>query len=198
MKPVVFLVDDVDAIVEHIAARRGDVRALCVALDGRSGVGKSTLARQLADALAATLVDGDTFYAGGTTVRTDSPEERARDCIDWRRQRAVLEALRDAGSASYRSFDWEAFDGRLESEATVVTLEPSSVVIVEGVYSARPELADLFDLRVLLRVPDDVRLARLVAREQGLTAWELQWHEAEAWYFAHAAPPAGFDVIVEG
>jgi uridine kinase len=69
---------------------------------------------------------------------------------------------------------------------------------VEGVYSARPELADLLDLRLLLRVPDDVRRARLLAREHVLTAWEQQWHEAEAWYFSNVAPPASFDVIIEG
>lgn len=173
-------------------------RPYLVALDGRSGVGKSTLAKQLAEALAATLLDGDSFFAGGTAVRRDSPEERARGCIDWRRQRAVLEAVREGRSASYYAFDWQAFDGRLETQLTVVAPQPGALVIVEGVYSARPELSDLFDLRVLVRAPDGLRLARLIAREQGLSAWERQWHEAEDWYFAHAALPAGFDVIVEG
>jgi uridine kinase len=186
-------------MAEHIAARRGELLGVvCVALDGRSGVGKSTLAKRLAEATTATLLDGDSFFAGGIAVRGDSPEERARDCIDWRRQRAVLEALRAGRAASYRAFDWEAFDGSLQTELTVVELHSSSVVIAEGVYSARPELADLFDLRMLLRVPDDVRMARLLAREQRLSEWELQWHEAEEWYFANAALPASFDVIVEG
>jgi uridine kinase len=189
--------DDVPALVEQIGLRRvGQPRPYCVALDGRSGAGKSTLARRLADAMNATLLDGDGFFAGGVAIRGDLPEYRARDCIDWRRQRAVLEALRAGRTASYRAFDWQAFDGSLEREPTVV--EPRAVVIIDGVYSARPELADLLDLRMLLRVPDDVRRARLLAREQSLTDWELQWHEAEEWYFAHAAPPAGFDVIVEG
>jgi hypothetical protein len=99
---------------------------------------------------------------------------------------------------SYAGFDWEAFDGSLQTELTVVELTSSQVVIVEGVYSARPELTDLLDLRLLLRVPDDVRMARLLGREPNLTAWELQWHEAEEWYFENAAPAAGFDIIVEG
>jgi uridine kinase len=194
---VLLRADDVPALVEQIGLRRvGRQRPYCVALDGRSGAGKSTLAKRLADAMNATLLDGDGFFAGGVAIRGDLPEHRARDCIDWRRQRAVLEALRAARTASYLAFDWQAFDGSLEREPTVV--EPRAVVIVDGVYSARPELADLLDLRVLLRVPDDVRRVRLLAREQSLTDWERQWHEAEEWYFAHAAPPAGFDVIVEG
>jgi uridine kinase len=190
----------VAALVEHIRARRSHdpQRGFCVALDGRSGAGKSTLGARLADALAATLLDGDDFFAGGTRVRDDSPEQRAHDCIDWRRQRPVLEALRAGRVAKYFAFDWEAFDGSVQAEPTVVEVARGSLVILEGVYSARPELADLLDLRLLLRVPDDVRVARLLAREQGLTAWELQWHEAEGWYFANRAPPAGFDLIVEG
>jgi para-aminobenzoate synthetase len=195
--PVIVRADDVPSLVEQIGLRRVvRQRPFCVALDGRSGAGKSTLAKRLADVMSATLLDGDGFFAGGVAVRGDLPEHRARDCIDWRRQRAVLEALRAGRAASYRAFDWEAFNGSLGREPTVV--EPRSVVIVEGVYSARPELADLLDLRVLLRVQDDVRRARLLAREQSLTDWELQWHDAEDWYFANAAPCAGFDVIVEG
>lgn len=190
---------DLVMMVERIAAcKRASPGPVCVALDGRSGVGKSTLAQQLAQATAATLIDGDSFFAGGTKVRMDSPEQRARDCIDWRRQRTVLESLRAGRSASYRAFDWERFDGSLQTELTVVEPEPSGVVIVEGVYSARPELCDLLHWRMLLRVPDDVRMKRLLAREQSLTQWERQWHEAEEWYFANAAPPAGFDLIVEG
>jgi uridine kinase len=195
--PVILRADDVPSLVEHIRLRAvAQRRPFCVALDGRSCAGKSTLASRLADVMSATLLDGDGFFAGGVAIRGDLPEQRARDCIDWRRQRAVLEALRAGRAASYRAFDWEAFDGSSRREPTVV--EPRSVVIVEGVYAARPELADLLDLRVLLRVQDDVRRARLLAREQSLTDWELQWHEAEDWYFAHAAPSAGFDVIVEG
>ena len=199
MTPFVFRVDDIAKLVEHVSALRAPgAGVVCVAVDGRSGAGKSTLAQRLAQAIPATLVDGDSFFTGGVAVRSDSPEERARDCIDWRRQRAVLEALRAGLPASYPGFDWEAFDGSPERALTVVELASSGVVILEGVYSARPELADLLDLRLLLRVPDEVRVARLLGREHNIMAWERQWHEAEDWYFANAAPPAGFDVIVEG
>ena len=73
------------------------------------------------------------------------------------------------------------------------TVEPARLIILEGVYAARPELADLVDLRLLVRVPDTVRIARLLAREGEIGTWETQWHEAEEWYFAHDAPAEGFD-----
>lgn len=174
--------------------RASPPRPLVVALDGRSGAGKSTLAAALAGELEATVVDGDAFFAGGVHLRGDSPEARAHACIDWRRQREVLAELRSGRSATFRAFDWSAFDGSLEGAPT--TCAPRPLVVLEGVYSARPELGDLLDLRVLVEVPDDVRLERLRAREGGIGPWEAQWHEAEAWYFAHRAPRPHFDLVV--
>lgn len=169
-----------EQLIARIRERARELRRPCmVALDGRSGAGKSTLAAHLAGALDASMLDGDGFFAGGVVMRSDTPQERARDCIDWARQRTVLQSLRAGREASYLAFDWEAFDGRLEAEPTVV--EPRSIVIIEGVYSARPELGDLVDYRVLLRVSEATRVARLLAREGSIGAWERQWHEAEEW-----------------
>ena len=180
-------------LIERRSARLA--RPYVVALDGRSGAGKSTLARRLAELLDAVVLEGDDFFAGGVVVRSDTPRDRARDCIDWRRQRPVLESLRAGREASYVAFDWESFDDRLESEPR--RRAPRAAVVFEGVYSARPELGDLIDLRVLLHVSDETRIARLIAREGTIGPWERQWHEAEEWYFAHVATPALFDVIVD-
>jgi hypothetical protein len=49
---------------------------------------------------------------------------------------------------------------------------------------------------VLLQATEDLRRARLLARQGSMGAWERQWHEAEDWYFSHVAPESSFDVIV--
>ena len=189
------LSDGTAALVARIRERERELGRPCVvALDGRSGAGKSTLATSLGQALGACLLEGDDFFAGGVALRSDAPEDRARECIDWQRQRPVLEALRAGRATSYQAFDWDAFDGRLEAESTVV--EPRSLVLFEGVYTARPELDDLVDLRVLLHVSEATRVARLLAREGGIGAWERQWHDAEEWYFTHVRPPPCFDAIL--
>lgn len=168
---------------------------LIVAIDGRSGVGKSTLAEWLADELSASLIEGDDFYAGGTEIVGDSPASRAARCIDWQAQRQVLSALRSGRVASYRAFDWDAFDGSLQFAPTRVA--PAPIILLEGVYAARQELRDLVDLSLLVRVPDTVRIARLIEREGEIGPWETQWHEAEEWYFANAAPPSAFDLVLD-
>lgn len=183
-----------EALVEPIGVGAPPGRPRVVALDGRSGVGKSTLAARLASATGATVIDGDAFFAGGIDLRRDPPARRAAECIDWRRQREVLSTLREGRAAAFRAFDWDAFDGSLASAPTIVPAAP--LFVLEGVYAARPELRDLVDLRVLLRVPDDVRSSRLELREGGIGEWERAWHEAEVWYFANAAPEASFDIVV--
>lgn len=181
------------ALIQHAA--RTQSGPLVVAIDGRSGTGKSTLAGALADRLGARVIEGDDFYAGGTGIEGDPPQSRAARCIDWQSQRRVLSALRTGQAASYRAFDWDAFDGSLAPVATVVA--PARILILEGAYSARPELRDLLDLTILATVPQPVREARLVRREGEIGPWERQWHEAEDWYFAHAAPEAGFDLVLD-
>lgn len=188
------------AAVDRAAARildaaRARPGPFVVAIDGRSGVGKSTLAAALADRLSATVIEGDDFYAGGTGILGDPPEARAARCIDWRAQRRVLTALRAGRAASYHAFEWEAFDSTRCARPT--TVAPVPVILLEGVYAARPELRDLLDMTILCTVPDALREARLREREGEIGPWERQWHEAEDWYFAEAATEAGFDLVLD-
>lgn len=185
--------DSARRLIETAARARS--APLVVAIDGRSGVGKSTLAEWLSRQLPATIVAGDDFYAGGTCVLGDPPQARAARCIDWQAQRRVLSALRHGQTASYHAFDWDAFDGTFQAKPT--RLAPAAIILLEGVYAARPELRDLLDLCILVRVSDTLRLSRLLDREGEIGPWERQWHEAEEWYFADAAPATAFDLVLD-
>src|SRR5690606_32364126 len=120
---------------------------------------KSTLATHVGRLLGeqhqldTTVIEGDDFYAGGSAAAWDArtAEEKATSVIDWARQREVLSDLRRHGSATWFAFDWDApsWDGDdppMVVDAIWVGITP--VVILEGAYSCRPELADLLDLRV--------------------------------------------------
>lgn len=172
---------------------------LVVAVDGRSGSGKSTLAAWIASQLGATLIDQDDFYTGGTLDdwRHLSSRQKADRVIDWRRVRAeVLLPLRAGATARWHPFDWEKLDGLAP---VPIEAGPSPIVILDGAYSARPELADLIDLSILVTLPDDVRRARLAQREgEDLTLeWQAVWDEAEAFYFGTVRPPEAFDLVID-
>ena len=86
----------------------------------------------------------------------------------------------------------------MQTELTV--RPPAPVIILDGAYSARPELADLIDLAVLVEAPAAVRQERLAAREEAhfLEEWHTRWNQAEDYYFSLVRPPASFDLILRG
>lgn len=184
--------DQLASDIERSAAQSSS--PFVVAIDGGSGAGKSTLAAWLAKRLDALIISGDDFFSGGVTLRSDPASLLAEVCIDWRSLEQVLRTLSTNGQAHFLPFDWEAFDGSKCSDPILLKVRP--IIIVEGVYSARPELRELVDFSILIDIPKDLRTQRLVAREGEIGAWERQWHRAEDWYFEKRAKREGFDVVV--
>ncbi len=190
-------------IRRRMAARPG--RPVLVAIDGGSGSGKSTLAAAVAAELDAVIVPSDDFFAAEITdAEWDafSPDERAAAAIDWRRLRTeALEPLLAGRTASWHPFDFEAGtrpDGTYPMATEAVTRTPAPVIVLEGAYSSRPELADLIDLAVLIDIPVTERHRRLVEREEEpfRDAWHARWDAAEDHYFTHVRTASSFDLVV--
>ncbi len=71
------------------------------------------------------------------------------------------------------------------------------MVILDGAYSARPELDDLVGLAVLVDVPPEERRRRVLARDSPMDeTWFARWDAAERFYFTHIRPAATFDLVV--
>ena len=187
-----------DALINALADRL-DTRCtpfewpLLIAVDGKSGVGKSTFAKRLAERFDAVLVPGDDFYVGGTDLRDGRPEQLADLCIDRRRLKSVLQELKSNRPARYTPVDWDALDGGPATHDR--TVYPRPILVLEGVYSNHPDLREVIDVSILLCVPESERKRRLLAREGEITDWERQWHRAEAWYFQNLARPGDFDHV---
>jgi len=194
---------DIEALVERRRAAR--IAPLLVALDGASGSGKSTLAALLTDALDAAWVPGDDFYAAhvpDAEWARCSAAEKVDRCIDWRRLRTeALEPLRAGRPARWLRLDFDRGprpDGTYARHPDPCIRQPRPTVLVEGAYSARPELADLIDVTILVDAPLETRHTRLAAREEAkfLEAWHTRWDEAELHYFTTIRPPSAFDLVV--
>ena len=117
----------------------------------------------------------------------------------------VLVAL-DGPSGAGKSAEWHPFDfvagersdGTYSMSPTVVRRDPAPVIILDGAYSARPELADLIDLSILVDAPIAVRQHRMASRDAPvfLAAWHARWDAAEEFYFSRVRPPASFALVV--
>lgn len=180
-------------------------RPVVVAIDGRSSAGKSTLAKRVVLTVGATVIEGDDFYSGGHETEWDqmTPAERCLYCIDWRRQRTVLRQLRSGQQAQWHPYDWSTTSGR--RLPTPTSASPTGTILLEGVYTARPELHDLLDLTVLLDTAEIERSRRFNTRpretpwtstDDDRERWARRFGESEDHYFSDVMPPREFDLIV--
>ena len=196
--------NSVESVLEALGARQMERQdsVIVVALDGRSGAGKSTLANVIARDIGAAVVHGDDFYRDMPDVerRALSAVQGVDRYFDWQRLRdEALLLLRDRRAARFRCFDWTVGHGLGE----VIVVEPCGVVVVEGVYSARPEFENLIDVKVLVTIPQEQRVLRLDDRagerdRHAPEAWDALWDAAECVYFETIRPPSDFDLIVVG
>lgn len=169
-----------------------------VGIDGPGGSGKSSLARLLARELNAGLVEGDDFYRDlDEEERWNlTAEQGASLYFDWEKLRTEVVISGVLGQrVTYRPFDWDNRRGLLDA---VVTIEPSKVLIVEGVYTCRPELSDLFDLRIFVETNKEMRLARMIARGHGNELWIPKWEAAQDHYFDNVIDWNRIDHVVSG
>jgi cytidylate kinase len=155
-----------------------------VAVDGPGGAGKSFFATRLAAALGAAPVVATDDFATGAPGDSWFPRLRAE----------VLDPLVQGLPGRYRRYDWE----RKElAEWREVPRAPA--VIIEGVSSARRELAKELALAVYVLAPRGVRLERGLRRdgEAARPLWE-RWMAEEDAHFAADATISRCDLIVDG
>jgi uridine kinase len=116
----------------------------------------------------------------------------------------LLDPLGPDGNRSYRTacFDLE-HDCPIEVPATIAPLE--AVLIVDGTFLQRPELAGGWDATIFLRVSEDVAIRRGIERDSNLlggpeAAGELytkRYRPAYDLYSSFAHPEDAADALVE-
>ena len=120
-----------------------------VALDGRSGSGKTWLAGQLAAAANALVIHMEDLYPGW-----DGLADTTAVLAKW-----IIGPLSQGGPARWRRFDWDAM-----RYAELHTTGPADVIILEGCGSIRTGLAATYSARIWAEAPATTRHQRLTAR----------------------------------
>jgi uridine kinase len=175
--------------VAELAARLAQTerrlgRTRLIAVDGRSGSGKTWLADRLARPLDAPVIHLDDLYPGwdGLTKAADALAE-------W-----VIGPLSRQQPARWRRFDWETM-----SYAEWHTTEAADVVVLEGCGSIRSALAGAYAARIWVDAPAAARRQRLRARPDW-TAYEPHaqpWAELEEQLYETEHTRRHCDIIVE-
>jgi uridine kinase len=174
------------ASVVRLAGSRAPAggRTRVVAVDGRSGSGKTSLAAELSGALSAPVVALEDLYGGWDGL------ERGIDLL----MSAVLEPLAAGRVPLVPRYDWIA-----ATWDTPWTLEPPEVLIVEGVGAGARRAAAYESLLIWTEAPASVRKKRALDRD-GETYepyWD-QWAAQEDAMIARERTPDRANVIIDG
>ena len=185
---------------EILALRPG--RPASVAIDGVDGAGKTTFADELAAALEPSgrqvvraSVDGfhhprAVRYARGP----ESPEGYFLDSYDYAALREVL--LDPLAAGGGRRFRRAVFDWRTDApvDAPVEEVAEDAILLLDGIFLHRDELAGRWDYSVFLQVGEDVSVARNLARGGRLGD---RYVEGQRLYLAGCDPAARATVVID-
>ena len=164
-----------------------------VAIDGFSTSGKTSLADELAPLLEARRrqvirASLDNFkrpWSERHRYDRASGEGYYRNAYDCDLIRsALLEPLGPGGSRRYRS---SSIDPASQQPATGATgfATDNAVLLADGVFAFRPELNDLWDLRIFLDLDPETVLQRGADRDQ---TWAGSWEAASELYRSRYIP----------
>jgi len=178
------------SIIERIQALQAAAPRLVIAIDGRGGAGKSSLARKVVAAVAGAVhVEFDWFHLPKADLRDEARFDAPR-LIDevlkpFRQGRRDLECHR---------YNWGYLSGAPDGLVNEpIRLHGVEGIVLEGCGVLSPELAPLYNLRIWLDTPAEEALERGMRRdieEYGLdpervkAAWE-EWAQWEARALAH-------------
>lgn len=174
---------DLAVRVRAAPAQCGSTRV--IAVDGRAGSGKTTVADRLAAALGdAPVVHMDDLYPGW-----DGLADGVAMLV-----RHVLEPLAAGRRATYPRWDWHhsTWGGRVD-------VPEADVLLVEGCGSGSRAAARYLSLLVWVHAPEPVRKARALARDGELFRphWE-RWARQEDALFSVERTRERADVAVDG
>lgn len=154
---------------------------LLVAIDGRCGAGKTTLAAFLQEKYGWSVLHMDHFFL--------RPEQRTKERLDMPGQNVdyerFLEEVLTPLEKGAEELVYRPFDCHRQEMAEPVRIRPGSVCLVEGSYSCHSALWDRYDLHVFLTIDAEEQMRRIVRRNgaEGAKMFRERWIPMEESYF---------------
>ena len=151
-----------------------------IAIDGRCGSGKTTLASTLEKELSCNVVHMDDFFLR-PEQRNEKRLEEPGGNIDYERfLKEILYPLNQGTTCYYRPYLCHS-----QSFGNPIILTHNDITIVEGSYSCHPALYDFYDLHIFLDIDSKEQLKRIIKRngEDNAKLFKERWIPLEEMYF---------------
>lgn len=183
-----------DSLIQNITTMTMQHSPLILAIDGRCGSGKTTLAYYLSTVFDAAIIHMDNFFL---PFERKTPARLAEPggSIDYERfLEIVIPALQKREPFSYTAYNCQtaAYDKEIE-------VKQCELIIVEGSYSLHQLFGRYYDLSLFLQVPFDEQLLRLEARcqdEQKFERFKTDWIPMENLYHEKQSVLSRADLIL--
>lgn len=174
-----------DGVVTKIKSLKKSGETLLIGIDGFGGSGKSTLAKDLKAELGqvSAVVSLDDF---------GYPADRKRLLEQ------VIVPLKNNNQAKYQRYDWES-----KTLKEWFTIEPSSIVIIEGLRALSPELKKYYDLTIWMDMDQEYASKRGLNRDlneykvDNASKWEHEWKSMEKDYVESDKPQETADFKIK-
>lgn len=173
-----------EKLIEKVAELVKEKTAPVIAIDGMAAAGKSTLAAELAKVTGGSVVHMDDFFLPSemrTAERLDEPGGN----VHYERFAEEV-ACRLAKPAGERvPFEYGVFDCSAMKITGRRPVDGRQPVIVEGAYCLRPELRNIYDMKIFMSVGDKTQMDRIIARSgpDKAEAFKTRWIPMETRYF---------------
>jgi uridine kinase len=202
-------------VLEQLVSRIDELgpRRLRVAVDGFTAAGKTSLGHELAGALAArgrsvfraSLDDFKRPWSEAGQYDRTSGEGYYRNAFDLDAiRRLLLDPAAPDGDGMVALCAVDPIT-QIDHSTVTVSMPADGVLLVDGVFALRPELDDVWDLRIWVDVDPELSVQRGTARdaemEGGADAAEQLHRErylaSELLYVKEADPRARADAVVD-
>lgn len=154
---------------------------LLIAIDGRCGSGKTTLANYLQKQCNCNVIHMDEFFLR-PEQNTKQRLAQAGGNVDYERfYEEVLLPLKSDEPFYYRPYDCHS-----QTFLEPVFITPCPITIIEGSYSCHPTLQNQYDIKIFLSVDPNTQLERIKKRngEKALQSFIEKWIPLEEYYFS--------------
>lgn len=162
-----------------------------IAIDGPSGSGKSTLAQSIKEKYNATVIHMDDYFIP-EHKKADIPKVPGWNLDYPRFEEEVITSL------SKNQITSNHFNCKTQQLEYRDSLQLSSVVVIEGVYSTHPSLRHNYDCCVYISITNEEQIKRIEQRNgpSMLSRWILEWIPLENEYFNYFNIKNNADIVL--
>lgn len=165
---------------------------LIVAIDGNSGAGKSTLASLIKEKYNCNIFHMDDFFL---TPELKTPERlnEVGGNVDYVRfSEEVMKNIKCGVDFSYKKYVCKDSTYKVESVKT------KQLNVVEGCYSMHPSLIQHYDLRIFMKISNQLQHERILKRSGKfmLDRFVSEWIPLENVYFESLRIDEKCDIVI--